>query len=85
MTANHTDYSIRQAFDPATGSQMGSGELRENFHIGDLFNSGRINLIYTHYDRMIVGAAVPTTATLELETIRPTGTPTSRWISRPKK
>ena len=75
MTANHTDYSIRQAFDPATGSQMGSGELRENFHIGDLFNSGRINLIYTHYDRMIVGAAVPTTATLELETIRPTGTP----------
>lgn len=75
MTASHTDYTIRQAFDPETGSRMGSAELRDNFHIGNLFAPGRVNLTYTHYDRMIVGAAVPTATTLELETIKPTGTP----------
>ncbi|HEX5934994.1 MAG TPA: 5-dehydro-4-deoxy-D-glucuronate isomerase [Pseudorhizobium sp.] len=74
MTANHTDYSIRQAFDPATGARMGSSELRDNFHIGNLFSPGRVQLVYTHYDRMIVGGAVPTTSGLELETIKPTGT-----------
>ncbi|HEV7435699.1 MAG TPA: 5-dehydro-4-deoxy-D-glucuronate isomerase [Pseudorhizobium sp.] len=75
MTANHTDYSIRQAFDPATGARMGSSELRDNFHISNLFTPARVKLTYTHYDRMIVGGAVPTTAALELETIKPTGTP----------
>lgn len=75
MTANHTDYSIRQAFDPATGARMGSSEIRQNFHIGNLFTPGNVKLVYTHYDRMIVGGAVPTTTALELETIKPTGTP----------
>jgi len=75
MTANHTDYSIRQAFDPATGARMGSSEIRENFHIGNLFTPGTVQLTYTHYDRMIIGGAVPTTAALDLETIKPTGTP----------
>lgn len=75
MTANHTDYSTRQAFDPATGAQMGSSELRDNFHIGNLFVSGRVNLTYTHYDRMVIGGAMPTNAVLALETIKPTGTP----------
>ncbi len=75
MTANHTDYSIRQAFDPATGAQMGSEALRDNFHIGNLFAPGRVNLTYTHYDRMVVGGAMPTSGPLRLETIKPTGTP----------
>ena len=75
MTANHTDYSIRQAFDPASGARMGSSEIRENFHIGNLFTPGSIKLTYTHYDRMIIGGAVPTTSALDLETIKPTGTP----------
>lgn len=75
MTANHTDYSIRQAFDPATGGQMGSSALRDNFHIGNLFVSGRVNLTYTHYDRMVIGGAMPTNTALALETIKPTGTP----------
>ncbi|MCB5203586.1 5-dehydro-4-deoxy-D-glucuronate isomerase [Neorhizobium sp. T786] len=80
MTSNHTDYSIRQAFDPATGARMGSGELRENFHIGDLFIPGRINLTYTHYDRMIVGGATPAGQPLALEAIKPTGT--SNFLDR---
>ena len=38
---------------------MGTDELRHHFHIGDLFEPGRIKLTYTHYDRMIVGGAMP--------------------------
>jgi 4-deoxy-L-threo-5-hexosulose-uronate ketol-isomerase len=80
MTSNHTDYSIRQAIDPATGSRMGSSELRENFHIGGLFEPGRINLTYTHYDRMVVGGATPAGQPLGLETIKPAGT--SNFLDR---
>ncbi|CAD7038877.1 5-dehydro-4-deoxy-D-glucuronate isomerase [Pseudorhizobium endolithicum] len=74
MTSSHTDYSIRQAFDPEAGARMGSAELRANFHIGGLFVPGRINLTYTHYDRMVVGGATPQGSALELEAIKPTGT-----------
>ncbi len=33
--------------------------LRDNFLSEGLFAKGEIRLNYTHYDRMIVGAAVP--------------------------
>lgn len=53
---------------------MDTAELRENFLIEDLFSSGEITLTYTHYDRMIVGGAVPVSGALELDPIKPTGT-----------
>ena len=53
---------------------MGTDELRHHFHIGGLFQSGRIRLTYTHYDRMIVGGAMPAGEPLALEAIKPTGT-----------
>jgi 4-deoxy-L-threo-5-hexosulose-uronate ketol-isomerase len=53
---------------------MGTEELRANFHLGGLFEPGEINLTYTHYDRMIVGGAMPVNGSLELEAIKPTGT-----------
>lgn len=33
--------------------------LREHFLIQNLFQAGRLNLVYSYYDRIIVGAAVP--------------------------
>ena len=71
MTIEH---SIRFAIDPLAAAAMGTDELRHNFHIGNLFEPGQINLTYTHYDRMIVGSAVPTFGTLKLEAIKPLGT-----------
>ncbi|KQS88225.1 MULTISPECIES: 5-dehydro-4-deoxy-D-glucuronate isomerase [unclassified Rhizobium] len=71
MTIEH---SIRFAIDPFAAAAMGTDELRHNFHIGNLFEPGQITLTYTHYDRMIVGAAFPTHATLKLGTIKPVGT-----------
>ncbi|HEV2505072.1 MAG TPA: 5-dehydro-4-deoxy-D-glucuronate isomerase [Mesorhizobium sp.] len=69
-----TSYSSRYAIDPNAAAAMGTDELRHNFHIGDLFHTGAVHLTYTHYDRMIVGGAVPLATPLVLETIKPTGT-----------
>ncbi len=74
MDHPHTDYTSRFAIDPVAAAAMGTDELRHNFHIDDLFQPGRVSLTYTHYDRMIVGGAVPGSAALPLEAIKPTGT-----------
>ena len=74
MSEDHTRYSSRHSIDPAAARHMDTGELRRNFHIDGLFEPGRINLTYTHYDRMVVGGAMPAEAALPLEAIRPTGT-----------
>lgn len=69
-----TEFDIRFAIDPAGAAGMGTAELRENFLIDDLFADGAVRWTYTHYDRMAVGGAVPTSGELALETIKPTGT-----------
>lgn len=65
---------IRHAIDPLTSAAMDTTELRANFHVGDLFRDGEIRLVYTHYDRMIVGGAVPNGAPLVLDEVKPCGT-----------
>ncbi|MER8463422.1 5-dehydro-4-deoxy-D-glucuronate isomerase [Mesorhizobium sp. M1409] len=74
MSQSHIDFTSRFAIDPVAAAAMGTDELRHNFHIEDLFQPGRVSLTYTHYDRMIVGGAVPTGSPLQLEAIKPTGT-----------
>lgn len=71
---NHTDFETRWAVDPGAAALMGTDELRANFLIEELFAAGRILLTYSHYDRLIVGGAMPAAAPLALETIKPTGT-----------
>jgi 4-deoxy-L-threo-5-hexosulose-uronate ketol-isomerase len=48
--------------------------LRRAFLAEGLFAEGEIRLCYTHYDRMIVGGAVPGDATLTLDHVKETGT-----------
>ncbi|MER8730742.1 5-dehydro-4-deoxy-D-glucuronate isomerase [Mesorhizobium sp. M1227] len=71
---DHTDFTSRFAIDPVSAAAMGTDELRHNFLIEDLFQPGRIGLTYTHYDRMIVGGAMPAGTPLPLQAIKPTGT-----------
>jgi len=40
--------------------------IRKNFLLESLFENGKINFVYTHYDRMIVGGAMPTEKEIEL-------------------
>jgi 4-deoxy-L-threo-5-hexosulose-uronate ketol-isomerase len=39
---------------------MNTRQLREHFLAQDLMQAGSVNLLYTHYDRAIIGGAVPT-------------------------
>ncbi|MBL7816497.1 MAG: 5-dehydro-4-deoxy-D-glucuronate isomerase [Saprospiraceae bacterium] len=45
---------------------MTTGQLRENFLIDNCIVAGEINFVYSHYDRMIIGGAMPTTEGLAL-------------------
>lgn len=53
---------------------MGTEELRANFLVPDLFRPDSVVMTYTHYDRLVVGGAVPVGSELALEAIPPTGT-----------
>ena len=57
---------IRFQNSPGETKKMTTGELRENFLMGGLMKDDEVNLIYSHYDRMIVGGARPVSKTIEL-------------------
>jgi len=59
---------------PAQANVMSTEELRAHFHIGGLFQPGKVLAHYTDLDRMIVGAALPTTAPLGLPHDKELGT-----------
>jgi len=46
---------------------MNTSELREQFLIENLMKDGEMDFTYSHYDRIIVGGAVPTVKSLKLE------------------
>lgn len=72
-----TSFDMRWAIDPASAALMDTAELRANFLVERLFEPGRILLSYTHYDRMVVGGAMPSAGTaLLLAAIKPMGTKT---------
>lgn len=64
----------RYAIDPATAKTLDTAGLRSHFRVGDLFADDEINLTYTHYDRLIMGSAVPTNGPLTLTAMAETGT-----------
>ena len=56
----------RFAIGPRETATLNTAGLREHFLIEQIFVPGEINLTYTHYDRMVVGGAQPTTTSLAL-------------------
>ena len=65
----------RHAIHADHAKSMDTTALRKNFVAGNLFVEGDINLVYTHYERMVVGGVVPGTAKLTLDHVPQTGTP----------
>src|SRR5438132_878070 len=61
-------YSVRFASHPSDFKSYDTHRLRELFLIEDLFMIDKIQNIYSLYDRLIVGGAMPTTKPLLLET-----------------
>ena len=54
---------------------MDTAALRRHFLASGMFRRGEIRLIYTHYDRFVMGAAVPDGADLVLNRVAEAGTP----------
>ncbi|KAA9339180.1 5-dehydro-4-deoxy-D-glucuronate isomerase [Hymenobacter busanensis] len=56
----------RHAASPRETARMTTAELRADFLIERVFVPGHIELVYSHYDRMIIGGAMPTGEALAL-------------------
>lgn len=56
---------IRYAVSPTDAKRYDTQQLRDAFLVEDLFQEGKMKMVYSHYDRMIVGGAVPTDQPLE--------------------
>jgi 4-deoxy-L-threo-5-hexosulose-uronate ketol-isomerase len=66
-----THYEVRYATNRSDFKSYETDRLRNDFLIQDLFETGKINWVYTHYDRYMAGAAVPSQEALLLESIDP--------------
>ena len=51
---------------PTEASRMSTSELRENFLVEDLMKTDQFSFLHTHYDRSVIGTAIPATIELEL-------------------
>lgn len=56
----------RFAVGPVETRGMDTQALREHFLVSDLMVKGKIKLVYTHYDRMMIGGVVPVTKPIQL-------------------
>ncbi len=60
---------IRYTTNPEDFKSYTTERLRKEFLIEDLFQAGEIKLVYSHYDRAVIGGIAPAQTALALETI----------------
>ncbi|MDR0415640.1 MAG: 5-dehydro-4-deoxy-D-glucuronate isomerase [Prevotellaceae bacterium] len=66
-----TKYEIRHAAHPADAKRYDTQRLREEFLVEKLMVDDEVRMVYSMFDRLIVGGASPRTLQLELEAIDP--------------
>ncbi len=66
-----TNYEIRYAAHPDDARGYDTARLRRDFLVERLFVPNEVNMVYSLYDRMIVGGVMPTDEKLTLEAIDP--------------
>ncbi len=65
------NYTLRYATNPTDFVKYDTQRIREDFLITDFMKKDEINLVYSMYDRYIVGGTVPVDKNVVLETIEP--------------
>ncbi len=63
---------VRHGVHPEHAKTFDTGKMREEFLVRDLFRPGKLKLVYSHIDRIIVGGAVPGDGEILLEADRKT-------------
>ncbi|MBO4993947.1 MAG: 5-dehydro-4-deoxy-D-glucuronate isomerase [Alistipes sp.] len=66
-----TNYEVRYAAHPRDAKGYDTARLREDFLIEKIFAADEVNMVYSMYDRMVVGGAMPVNEGLRLEAIDP--------------
>jgi 4-deoxy-L-threo-5-hexosulose-uronate ketol-isomerase len=66
-----TNYELRYASHPKDAKSYDTERLRNDFLIKKLFAQDEVNMVYSMYDRLIVGGAMPVNEKLKLEAIDP--------------
>ena len=64
---------IRRMPRPQDVVGMSTQELRDTFHIANLFTPGELNATFTDLDRLVVGGVMPTNKPVELPNHKETG------------
>ena len=70
-----TNYELRYAAHPEDAKQYDTKRIRRDFLIEKVFTPNEVNMVYSMYDRMIVGGAMPVGEILDLEAIDPLKAP----------
>ena len=70
-----TNYEIRYASHPEDAKHYDTARIRRDFLIERVFADNEVNLVYSMYDRMVVGGAKPVGEELLLEAIDPLKAP----------
>ena len=70
-----TNYELRYAAHPADARNYDTTRLRHDFLIESLFVADEVQMVYSMYDRMVVGGAMPVNEALPLEAIDPLKAP----------
>ncbi len=70
-----TNYQLRYAAHPRDAKRYDTERLRNDFLIETLFVPDEVNMVYSMYDRMVVGGIMPCKETLRLEAIDPLKAP----------
>ena len=64
-----TNYEIRYAAHPEDAKSYDTARIRRDFLIEKIFVPNEVNMVYSMYDRMVVGGALPVGEVLKLEAI----------------
>lgn len=70
-----TNYEIRYAAHPDDAKSYDTQRIRRDFLVEKVFSANEVNMVYSMYDRMIVGGAMPVGESLVLEAIDPLKAP----------
>jgi len=68
---NSIKYQVRYASHFNDAKAYDTSRLREEYLVQNLFEKDSINLVYTDYDRLIIGGTFPVSKLLSLDTIDP--------------
>lgn len=72
--------AVRHATHPEAAKTFDTAALRRHYLVESLFRPDVVSLTYSHIDRVVIGGAMPVSAALPLQALKPIGT--ARFLDR---